>query len=71
MMEKAAAYIRVSTDEQARTGVSLEAQEEKLRAYCKMTGLDLVRVIREEGVSAAKPLASRPGGKPDPQARCR
>ena len=62
MMEKAAAYIRVSTDEQARTGVSLEAQEEKLRAYCKMTGLDLVRVIREEGVSAAKPLASRPGG---------
>jgi DNA invertase Pin-like site-specific DNA recombinase len=62
MKAKAAAYIRVSTDEQARGGVSLEAQEEKLRAYCTISGLELVCLIREEGVSAAKPLASRPGG---------
>lgn len=41
-------YIRVSTGEQARGGVSLTAQTE---------------VIREEGVSAAKPLATRPGGE--------
>ena len=55
-------YIRVSTDEQARHGVSLDAQEERLRAYCKMRGLDVVEVIRDEGVSAFKHLATRPGG---------
>ena len=55
-------YVRVSTDEQARTGVSLDAQEERLRAYCTMRGLPVVTVIREEGVSASKPLAKRPGG---------
>ena len=55
-------YVRVSTDEQARTGVSLDAQEERLRAYCTMRGLTVASVVREEGVSGAKPLAKRPGG---------
>lgn len=62
LTRKAVGYIRVSTDEQARGGVSLKAQEEKLRAYCTLAGLELIRVIREEGVSGAKPLAARPGG---------
>jgi len=53
----------VSTEEQARGGVSLEAQEERLKAYCSMTGLEVVEIIREEGISGAKPLASRPGGE--------
>jgi DNA invertase Pin-like site-specific DNA recombinase len=61
-MKKAVCYIRVSTEEQARNGVSLAAQEEKLMAYCQLTGLEPVAVIREEGISAAKPLATRPGG---------
>lgn len=61
-MEKAVCYIRVSTEEQARGGVSLAAQEEKLLAYCQMTGLEPIAVIREEGVSGGKPLATRPGG---------
>ncbi|MCA9781088.1 MAG: recombinase family protein [Candidatus Eremiobacteraeota bacterium] len=60
---KAVAYIRVSTQEQSLHGVSLDAQEARLRAYCTLTGLDLVEVVREEGVSAGKPLADRPGGK--------
>jgi len=55
-------YIRVSTDEQARHGVSLDAQEERLRAYCTMRGLTVVDVIRDEGFSAFKPLQKRPGG---------
>jgi len=38
-MKKAVCYIRVSTEEQARGGVSLDAQEERLRAYCAMAGL--------------------------------
>jgi len=62
MNTKAVCYIRVSTEEQARGGVSLQAQEEKLMAYCHLTGLEVVAVIREEGVSGAKPLAVRPGG---------
>jgi DNA invertase Pin-like site-specific DNA recombinase len=62
-MKKAVCYIRVSTEEQARGGVSLAAQEEKLAAYCQLTGLDPVAVIREEGVSGAKPLGTRSGGQ--------
>jgi DNA invertase Pin-like site-specific DNA recombinase len=62
-MEKAVCYIRVSTEEQARGGVSLEAQEERLISYCKMAGLEVVEIIREEGVSAGKLLAVRPGGE--------
>lgn len=56
-------YTRVSTQEQVAGGISLRDQEEKLLAYCKMTGLEPVHVIREEGISAAKPLATRPGGQ--------
>lgn len=59
---KVIAYTRVSTTEQALHGVSLDAQEAKVRAYCTLAGLELVGIIREEGVSASKPLATRPGG---------
>jgi len=58
---RALAYVRVSTLEQAREGVSLEAQDSRLAAYAQAQGLELVGVIREEGVSAAVPLAARPG----------
>jgi DNA invertase Pin-like site-specific DNA recombinase len=55
-------YCRVSTEEQAREGVSLDTQEGRIRAYCAMAGLTLVEVIRDEGVSGGDPLATRPGG---------
>ncbi len=56
-------YTRVSTVEQSRFGISLEAQEERLLAYCRMAGLELAAdVIREEAVSASIPLAKRPAG---------
>jgi len=58
----AIAYIRVSTEEQVREGVSLQVQEEKIKAYCIMNDLELLMMIREEGVSGAKPLSERPGG---------
>jgi DNA invertase Pin-like site-specific DNA recombinase len=61
-MKTAVCYIRVSTEEQVRGGVSLAAQEEKLMAYCALAGLEPLAVIREEGVSGGKPLAARPGG---------
>jgi DNA invertase Pin-like site-specific DNA recombinase len=62
-MARAVGYVRVSTEEQAQLGVSLEAQERAVRCYCEMRGLELVELIRDEGVSAGKPLASRTGGE--------
>lgn len=61
-MEKAIAYVRVSSEEQSREGVSLDAQEARVRAYAVMRGLELVEIFREEGVSAKTPLKKRPEG---------
>ena len=55
---KAIGYIRVSTDEQAREGLSLEAQEEKVRAYAIAKGWKLLGIIKDE--KSAKDL-NRPG----------
>jgi site-specific DNA recombinase len=56
------AYVRVSTEEQANEGVSLDAQEARIRAYCALRGLELAAVVVDAGVSAWKPLADREGG---------
>lgn len=61
--EPAVGYVRVSTDEQAREGISLNDQEQRIRAYATMRGLRLVKIFREEGVSGGIPLAKRPQGK--------
>jgi DNA invertase Pin-like site-specific DNA recombinase len=61
-MPQAVAYIRVSTEEQSQEGVSLEAQEKSLRAYCTMRGLELTEVVCDAGVSGGKPFATRQGG---------
>lgn len=53
-------YVRVSTEKQASEGVSLAAQEAKLRAYCLAMDLDLVAVEKDEDASA-KSLKGRPG----------
>jgi site-specific DNA recombinase len=45
-------YVRVSTDEQAREGVSLDNQREKISAYCDLNDLTLVDIIADEGLSA-------------------
>ena len=59
---RAAGYVRVSTEEQATTGISLEAQRAKLEAYCLLRGLELAEVVEDPGVSAGKDLHARPGG---------
>ena len=56
---RAYGYVRVSTEEQAAEGLSLEAQEEKIRAYASFKDLELVEIIRDEGASG-KDL-NRPG----------
>jgi DNA invertase Pin-like site-specific DNA recombinase len=60
---KAVAYVRVSTQEQASHGVSLDAQRERIQAYCQMVGLELVELISEEGISGSVPLTDRDGGR--------
>ena len=49
---KVIGYIRVSTDEQAQGGVSLEAQRAKLEQYAELYDLHLVDVVVDAGVSA-------------------
>jgi site-specific DNA recombinase len=52
-------YIRVSTEEQAREGVSLAAQRQRIEAQAVASDLELVTTYEDAGVSA-KTLA-RPG----------
>lgn len=63
MPTRVAGYARVSSAEQANSGVSLDAQQAAITAYCTMRGLELVEMVLDPGVSAGKPLASRDGGK--------
>ena len=49
---KTIAYIRVSTDEQADKGVSLDAQKAKVQGYASLYDLDLVDVVVDAGASA-------------------
>ena len=58
---KAIGYVRVSTDKQAEQGVSLEAQEAKIRAMATVQGADLLEVIIDGGESAKN--LNRPGLK--------
>lgn len=59
---KAVGYVRVSTEEQAKEGVSLENQENKIHAYCKLHEIDLVSIVSDEGLSA-KTIEARPGAR--------
>jgi DNA invertase Pin-like site-specific DNA recombinase len=52
-------YVRVSSDQQAESGLSLAAQEAKLRAYAVATDLELVEVVIDAGESARR--LQRPG----------
>jgi len=56
---KVIGYVRVSTEEQASQGVSLAAQEEKIRQYASLYDLELVDVIHDPGASAKS--LKRPG----------
>jgi len=49
---KAVAYCRVSTEEQVREGISLDNQQDKVRAYATVKDLDLVDIVIDAGVSA-------------------
>lgn len=53
-MKTAVAYIRVSTEQQATEGVSLEAQQEKINAWCLLNDYQLVSVHVDAGLSGKR-----------------
>ena len=55
-------YARVSTVEQSSDGLSLDAQQARMRAWAQGAGASVVEEIVDAAVSGAKPLAQRPGG---------
>lgn len=45
---KAIGYIRVSTEEQKRDGISLDAQKERIIAYCAFFKYDLIAIYQDD-----------------------
>lgn len=56
-------YKRVSSNEQFEHGVSLDAQEERLRKYSDGMGWVVVESLADEAVSASIDLSQRPRGQ--------
>ncbi|PKN67573.1 MAG: recombinase [Deltaproteobacteria bacterium HGW-Deltaproteobacteria-15] len=54
-------YIRVSTEDQAKEGVSLDSQRSKIQAYCHLKDLTLREIIEDAGISAKN--LRRPGAQ--------
>lgn len=54
-------YIRVSTDEQAREGISLDNQERRIRDFASAKEWKLIGILRDEGYSGKN--LNRPGIK--------
>ena len=52
-------YIRVSTEDQAKEGISLDNQKSKIEAYCHLKDLELLEIIEDAGISAKN--LKRPG----------
>lgn len=61
-MKAAIGYVRVSTDKQATEGVSLEAQEARIKSWCDANGYELVQVFVDAGISG-KSMDTRKGLK--------
>ena len=59
MSARAVGYVRVSTEEQAESGVSLDAQAERIRGYAGLYGIELAELVEDAGVSAKS--LDRPG----------
>ena len=60
---RVAIYGRVSTEEQALRGFSIEAQLDALKEYAKDKGMKIVDIYLDEGISGAKPPLKRPALK--------
>jgi hypothetical protein len=61
-MRTAIGYVRVSSEEQADSGLGLEAQRQRIRTYCELKGLSLATIFEDAGVSGGRALSTRPAG---------
>ena len=59
LTKTAIGYVRVSTQEQATEGVSLDAQRDRLRSYCASNAIRLIDIVGDEGISGS--TVDRPG----------
>ena len=59
-MQTAIGYVRVSTEDQANEGVSLDAQKAKLAAWCLANDYELSKVLVDAGLSGGR-ADNRPG----------
>jgi len=59
MRKQAIGYTRVSTEKQAKEGISLSAQRSKIMAWCEYHEYDLMGVFTDEGVSGSS-MKKRP-----------
>ena len=50
--KKCGLYMRVSTDDQAKEGFSLPEQKERLEAFCKFKGYEIIDFYEDAGISA-------------------
>lgn len=58
-IKKCAVYVRVSTQDQVKHGISLQAQEEALKNYAKSQNYEIFKIYKDEGISA-KDIKHRP-----------
>lgn len=58
-MKRAVIYTRVSTEEQAIEGFSLQAQKKEIIDYCNRYNFEVVKVYEDEGISGKK-ISNRP-----------
>ena len=59
-MKRIFLYVRVSTEEQAVHGLSIEAQTAALEEWAKVSGHKVVGIYTDAGISARKPAKKRP-----------
>lgn len=59
-MKRALGYVRVSTEEQAKGGVSLDMQRAKIQAYAALEDMELIEILADEGISGCS-IKIRPG----------
>src|SRR5512142_1938604 len=56
-----AAYIRVSTEDQAESGLGMDAQRSRCKAMCEVKAWPEPTFYVDDGISGTKPVAKRPG----------
>lgn len=59
-MKRAALYVRVSTQEQKNSGLSVDSQIDALEKYCEEHGYMVAGVYNDAGISARKKYTKRP-----------